>query len=285
MFNVATEADGQVETDAPGDGLGGVQAVPRNPWRIQKSVVFALFIRELKSRFGAYKGGYVWLLVEPMAHVLLLGLIFSALRHRGSSGIDTPVLIVTGVVPFLMFKNIALQVMEGVDANRALFTFRQIKPTDVFVARTLLDGFLSLAVFAILLVGMAWLGMATPFRDPLAVLFILGLLIAAALGLGMIFCVVVRYMPESKTFIRLSFMPLYLLSGIVFPLAAVPQAYLSWLMWNPLVHAIEALRDGFFLHYPLIPGVSPGFAAMTGIGLLLVGLAWYRTQRYELLAQ
>jgi len=49
----------------------------RTPWQIQKSVVFALFLRELKTRFGAYKFGYVWLLLEPMAHVIVLSLIFS----------------------------------------------------------------------------------------------------------------------------------------------------------------------------------------------------------------
>jgi hypothetical protein len=76
-----------------------------------------------------------------MAHVIVLSLIFSYARDRALFGIDFPVFIVTGIVPFLMFKNIALRVMDGVEANRALFAYRQIKPMDTFIARTLLDAF------------------------------------------------------------------------------------------------------------------------------------------------
>lgn len=256
----------------------------RSPWQIQKSVVFALFLRELKTRFGAYKFGYVWLLLEPMAHVIVLSLIFSYMRGSGASGIDFPVFIVTGIVPFLMFKNIALRVMDGVDANRALFSYRQIKPMDTFVARALLDSFLAAVIFTLILLGMAWVGLDVPFRDPFVVVLLMAILVLMGLGLGMIFCVATHYLPEAKTFIRIAFLPLYLLSGVIFPIALVPAEFLPYLLWNPLLHAIELIRGSFFKQYHVFPDISPLFVVMTTLVMLFIGLAWYRTRRFALLA-
>ena len=258
-------------------------AQARKPWEIQKAVVFALFLCELKTRFGAYRFGYFWLLLEPMAHVILLSLLFYFFRDRALFGIDYPVFIVTGVVPFLMFKNIALRVIDGVDANRRLFSFRQIKPMDAFLARAMLDAFLGVTVYALILGGIAWIGLDVPFRDPFTVVFLFALLILAGLGLGMIFAVIGRFLPESKSLIRLAFLPLYFLSGIFFPVVIVPRELMPYLLWNPLLHVIELMRGAVFDSYHVLPEIDLLFPAMTTLVLLYLGLAWYRARRFALL--
>jgi capsular polysaccharide transport system permease protein len=262
---------------------GGISM--RTPWQIQKSVVFALFLRELKTRFGAYRFGYAWLVLEPMAHVVVLSLIFSYLRNRALFGVDFPVFIVTGIVPFLIFKNIALRVMDGVEANRALFAYRQIKPMDAFLARTLLDAFFGTVVYCLILLGMAWIGLDVPFRDPFVLVFLMAVLVLMAMGLGMLLCVLTHYLPEAKTLVRIAFLPLYLLSGIIFPIAMVPHEYLHLLLWNPLLHAVELMRGAFFVQYRVLPDASLLFVVMTSLVVLFLGLAWYRNKRLELLAR
>ncbi|MFO7704346.1 MAG: ABC transporter permease [Halopseudomonas sp.] len=257
----------------------------RTPWQIQKSVIFALFLRELKTRFGAYKYGYVWLVLEPMAHIIVLSVIFSYIRDRALFGIDFAVFIVTGIVPFLMFKNIALRVMEGVNANRGLFSYRQIKPMDTFIARTLLDAFLAVTVYALILIGMAWIGLDVPFRDPFSLVFLMAVLVLMGMGLGMVLCVLIHYLPEAKTLVRIMFMPLYLLSGIIFPIALIPQEYLPLLLWNPLLHAIELMRGAFFNQYHVVMNVSLLYVVMNMLVLFFLGLALYRNKRHVLLAR
>lgn len=257
----------------------------RTPWQIQKSVIFALFIRELRTRFGTYKGGYIWLLAEPVAHIAVLMSVRSFIRDRSMYGIDFPVFLAVGVIPFILFRNIALRVMDSVDSNRGLFTFKQIKPIDAFLARTLLDTMVSIAVFIILLTGMHWFGLDVPFRDPLPVLAMYMLLILGGLGLGMIFCVATHFMPESKTFFRLSMMPLYLMSGIIFPISSLPQWLLPYLLWNPLLHAIEIMRGAFFVQYHAVAGISPLYVVMSTLAVLAFGYIWYWNRRLELLAR
>lgn len=257
---------------------------PRSAWQIQKSVVFALFLRELKTRFGTYRFAYAWMLIEPMAQVMVLSLVFSYYRSHTLFGIDYPVFLATGIVPFMMFKNIALRVMQGVEANRALFSYRQIKPMDTFIARALLELFLGAAVFALILLGMAWVGLDVPFRDPFFVTLMMLLLVLGGLGLGMIFCVIGHYVPEAKTVIRVAFLPLYLLSGIFFPLTAVPLEFLPYLLWNPLLHATELLRGAFFRQYHVLADISVLFVVTTALIVLFIGIAWYRAMRQELIA-
>ena len=55
----------------------------RNSWQIQRAVFLALFIRELKTRFGKYRLGFFWAMIEPIVHILVLTILFSLLRDRG----------------------------------------------------------------------------------------------------------------------------------------------------------------------------------------------------------
>ena len=64
----------------------------RTPWQIQRAVIFALLMRELKTRFGTHWTGVVWLLGTPIAQVgVLVG--FNAFL-RGNRDDNTIVKIV-----------------------------------------------------------------------------------------------------------------------------------------------------------------------------------------------
>ena len=49
--------------------------------------------------------------------------------------------------------------------------------------------------------------------------------------------------------------PMWFISGIFFSLNAVPQKFLPWLSWNPILQAIELSRSAFSLDYPINPVV------------------------------
>lgn len=49
----------------------------RGAWQIQRAVLFALFLRELRARAGSRWIGLLWLLVEPLLHMSLLLAMFT----------------------------------------------------------------------------------------------------------------------------------------------------------------------------------------------------------------
>lgn len=53
-------------------------------WEVMRRLIFALFLREIRTRFGKYQLGYAWALLEPVSSIAVLLLVFLAPRTRPS---------------------------------------------------------------------------------------------------------------------------------------------------------------------------------------------------------
>jgi capsular polysaccharide transport system permease protein len=161
--------------------------------RSSASVTFAvweaLFLREAVSRVSGGRGAWVWLLLEPVAQLALLLIFVSLIRGRTASGYDYALFLVIGILAYNLFKNTALQSMAAISANKALFTYRQVKPVDVVLVRAFLEGIIQLIVSIVLLTGMSLLGFDSLPQDPLQVFVALALLWVFGMGLGLVLAV------------------------------------------------------------------------------------------------
>ncbi len=52
----------------------------RSGFEVQKVTVEALFLREIRTRFGKFRLGYLWAILEPSAHLLILLKIKKGIR-------------------------------------------------------------------------------------------------------------------------------------------------------------------------------------------------------------
>lgn len=120
------------------------------------NVIYALFFRELKTRFGKNRYlGYIWVVGEPMSIVLLVTIIGTIVREYHHQvmpeGISIFMFLISGIMPFFMFRSIVTQLMNGTQANLALFAYKPVKPIHVFIARTLLEFCIYFVIFIIIL--------------------------------------------------------------------------------------------------------------------------------------
>ena len=248
--------------------------------------MFALVLREMQTRLGKRRMGAFWILFEPIAHVALMMFIFTVIRSRSVPGMEFPVFFATGVIPFLLMRNIAIRLMDAVSANQALFAYQQIKPFDTFIARVIVEFSLSTCVYILVMAGMAiWLGYDISMHDPLRWFVALATGILFSFGLGLVLCVIVEVLPDTRTFIRLVFLPVYLISGIIFPIWNLPREYLEWILWNPYLHIVSNIRSSVFEHYPYVYGISFTYPMEVGLVTLFLGMALYRLRKQELLAR
>ena len=249
----------------------------RSSIEIQKAVVFALFIRELKTRFGKLRLGYIWAVVEPMAHVIVLSIIWSAMGREDFGGIPVPLFLATGLVPFLFFQNTVNQCMHAIESNRGLFNYRQVRPVDPVLSRLILEAMIYLASYLVLLFIGGWiLGYDVAVHDLLGLIMVNGLLFLATFGVGLAFSVYGTLYPElMKLFPMLVFRPLYFMSGIMFPLYIIPAKYHAWLLWNPLLHVVELNHLYYFRSFES-DGVSLLFVFLFALGSITFGLLSYR---------
>lgn len=248
----------------------------RTSFQIQRDVVYALLLREIASRFGKSRAGFLWVLLEPVAHLVFPIAVFGFVLERSLPGIDYPVFLTYGFVPFLLFKAICLQTMEGTRANRGLLAYRQVLLMDVFVAKALAHCAVSAVVFAIVLGGLAMLGFDVVPPYPLELFGVLALTVMLAFGLGMLFAALGAVSPDLKSVARLVFIPLYFLSGILFPISRFPDEWLQWLALNPVLHLVELSRHAAIPHYELLPQLGPSYPLALALVTVFIGLALYR---------
>jgi len=166
-----------------------------------------------------------------------------------------------------------LRGMEGLEANRALLHYRQIKPFDTVLVRALLEATL-LIIVTTLLIG-AWAlaeGVHAP-SDPLAVFFSVFSMWLIGLGLALILMTCKTIIPELADIVRMAFGPLYMLSGTMFPSTWIPHHWQTWLFLNPFLHGIEMIREATLPGYRAAPHLSPLYLCTCALCTVTLGLA------------
>jgi len=255
--------------------------VQRTAWQIQRDVIHALLVREMKTRFGKWRLGYAWVLLEPAMHIMVLAAIFSFGGREFYPGIPTVLFMLAGIAPFLFFSHSFTKSLAAVESNRGLFNYRQLRPFDAVVARVLLEFAIYLSSMVVLLAILAWFGVVAVFNDLLLLVAVNLFYLCFCLGLSLALCVAGEKYPEAAKFGSMIQRPLYFMSGIFFSLEQVPEKYHPYLAWNPLLHVIELTREGLFASYHgMFANLT--YLAFSSLAMLGFGLLVYRSQWRDL---
>lgn len=249
---------------------------PRNPLAISFAVWQAIFLREAIDRLFDMRAAWFWLLIEPALHIAFITVVYSAVRMYTVGGIDVALWIIVGMLSFFLFRRTAIQVMYAVDCNRPLFAYRQVKPFDPAIVRAVLEAFLMAIIASVILAAAALLGHDSLPRDPLLVALAVGGLWLFGLGYGLVASVLMELVPETEHILKLLMMPLYLISGVIMPMASVRQPYREFLLLNPIVHGVELVRQGFVPYYHVVSGVDMAYLYAWVLVSLFLGLLLYR---------
>lgn len=243
---------------------------------IQKRVVHALFLRELKTRFGTYRLGYLWALLEPIAHLSVLLLIFGYVMSRAMPYIPFTVFLLNGLIPWFVFSGITSKSLTAVEANKGLFSYRPVLPIDAVLSRAVLELMIYFLVYIVLMAALWLFGTELTLVNMPKIVGIYGAVFVFSLGLGLVFMVIGHAFPESQKLIPLLIKPLYFLSGIMFSISIIPVQYHKWVDWNPLMHAFELLRQAVVPSYQVLPVISYGYLWVCAIVMLSIGLMLYK---------
>lgn len=244
----------------------------------------ALFLREALDRFFGSRAGWAWLVVEPAAHMAFMGFVWGVIRKREIGGADVIVWIITGMLSFFLFRRTAVQGLHALDCNKAFFAFRQVRPFDVTLMRAFVEAFSMALISVVIFCAAGLMGLDVIPRDPLRVLVAVAGLWLFGLGYGLVTSVCMRLVPDSGHVFQILMMPLYLISGVIWPLNMVPYPYSEWLLLNPLVHGLEEVRLGFFPMYHTLD-VSMAYLYAWVLTSLAVGMALYRVLETRLVTQ
>lgn len=168
----------------------------RNGLQVMFAAIHALFMRELQTRFGNYRLGYLWALIEPGLQVLLYLIVFGQLMGRALLGIEYPLFLVIGMLPWYMFQKNSIRAMGAIEANGGLLLHKPVLPIDTVIARFFLEFIIYATAFTFTLLCLSGFGFELSTEHLSVVIFCWLSLGAFSFGLSLIVMVFSHYLQE-----------------------------------------------------------------------------------------
>ena len=203
-------------------------------------------MREIVTRYGRENLGFLWVFVEPMLFTLGVTGLWAGTGLRHGTNLPIVAFAVTGYSSVLLWRNCATRCAMAIPPNMPLLFHRNVRVLDLFVTRILLE--VSGATMSFLVLSTVWisLGWMEPPSDVLRVLMAWGLLawfgasLALNIGGGTAHSEMVERIWHPTAYL------LFPLSGAAFMVDWMPSRLQEVVLWIPMVHGTEMLRDGFF---------------------------------------
>lgn len=240
-------------------------------WLIQKRVIGALLMREILTRFGRHNIGFLWLFVEPMMFTLGVTALWTLAKTAHGSNLPIVAFALTGYSSVLLWRNMPSRCIGAIGPNLALMYHRHVKVIDIFAARLLLEAggaTISFIVLALFFVGIGWINGPEDIAKVL-----LGWFMTAWFGFSL--AILMGSLSEKSELIEKLWHPgsylLFPLSGAAFMVDALPLSAQKVVLFLPMVHGVELLREGYFgstfkAHYD-ISYMATVCSVMTLLGL------------------
>ena len=250
--------------------------------REKRNVMTAVVLRDMRSRFFDHGLGFLVVALWPLAHMLILLGIYSAMGRRAPYGESMNVFFATGLIPTLAFMYISRFMSLSLVLNKPMLAFPVVNVIDIMLARSFLEvvaAFITLVLVCVALVAAG----DDPFPiDPFIAAEAYGASILLGIGVGSLAGVIAMLLPLFVTIYALLMIIVYLTSGTLFVTQSLPDILLYILSWNPVFHLVEWMRSAYFLGYDSRV-LDKQYVVWFGVVSLFLGFALERVLRMRML--
>lgn len=245
---------------------------------LQARVLWALSLREIHGKHGKSKLGYLWQLIKTAFGIAVFWWIRTIAGFGTPHGMPLPLFLLMGFIPWYIFSSGIRMVMEAVRTNKALLTFPQVSPLDLYCSSGLVTWVTEVISLGIFLGILTLAGYKFQLYDPLSLFCSLVGLGFFTLGLGIILSCLTLYLPVIEKIVPMCLRILFFISGIFFSPTQLSGRFSDILFWNPLVSFIEIARGAYVTRSPS-PDVKILYITCLTCAFLAVGLLLERYVR------
>lgn len=249
--------------------------IPKTRKLRSSRTIFALMLREMATSYGRSAAGYLWALIEPIAAIALLSIVFALVLRSPALGSNFPLFYASGYLIFQIYMNIGNKVAAAVQFSRALLEYPAVTPLDAILARFILNMLTQVMVIYIVLTGIIMIYDLKLILDLGSILLALTMAGIFSLGIGTFNCYLFVAFPAYVQVWAILNRPMFIISCIFFVFEDIPQPFRDMLWYNPLVHIIGMMRRGVYATYEA-NYVSITYVIGLGLILFLIGLMLLR---------
>ncbi|MGF6160660.1 capsular polysaccharide transport system permease protein [Ensifer sp. KUDG1] len=246
------------------------------------SVMHAVVLRDIRSRYFNHGLGFLMGPIMPVAHMLILLLIYSFTGRNAVFGEDLALFFATGLVPALTFSYISRYMSISVVANKNMLAFPAVKLIDIMLARSFLE--IIGIVLATLFIGtiLVATGSNVVPRSPEQALLAMACTAALSIGVGIIASVIAAIFPFFAMIYSLFMVVVYLSSNAPIYITSFPEEVIYFCSFNPVFHLVEWMRSAYYLGYPT-QYLDKTYVMMWCILTLPIGLLLERLLRPQIM--
>jgi ABC-2 type transport system permease protein len=233
--------------------------VPQRSWRSELRAVRIVWLREL-SRFRSDRIRIVTSLVQPLLFLFVLGSGLRQLSSAGTHGVDLKTFIYPGVLCIaVMFT--AMFSAASIVWDREFGFLREmmvapVRRSSIVIGKCL--GGATVAAFQGVIVICLAGAVHVPY-DPLLILGIFGLQLLLAFtvtAFGVMVAVRIKQMQSFMGVMQMVVMPMFFLSGALYPVSGLPGWLAVLNRIDPLTYAVDPMRRLIFNHLDITPAAK-----------------------------
>ncbi|SFE41649.1 ABC transporter permease [Roseivivax sediminis] len=212
-------------------------------------VIVALMLREMSTTNGRSPMGYLWAILEPVAGIALLSLVFAAGFRSPPIGTNFAIFFASGVLPFLAYVDLNNKVATAQRFSKPLLSYPGVTFIDTIVSRVILNAITQSLICFILFTGIIVMFDLDMILNVPAIALGYVMAFSLSIGIGTLNSYFLTIYPIWEKIWAIFNRPLFIISCVIFLYDTVPQPYRDWLWWNPLIHIVGQTRSGVFATY------------------------------------
>lgn len=250
-------------------------------WK-NRSLISQMTKREVIGRYRGSVMGLAWSFFNPILMLAVYTFVFSEIFKSRWVGVDTgkggfAILLFVGMIVHGLFAECANRAPLLVMSN-SNYVKKVVFPLEILPVITLGSALFHSCISLLVLVIAQVLVVGTLYWSSLLFPLILIPLILATLGVSWFLASLGVYLRDVGHVITVLTTVLLFLSPVLYPVAALPDAYQPWLKLNPLTYIIEESRS--VLLFGRLPDWSNlAIAIVVGALIAVVGFWFFQKTR------
>ena len=221
--------------------------IMQNLWQY-RGFIRGSVVREFQTRYRNSLLGGLWTIINPLAMILIYTLIFSKVMQTRLPGVDSPfaysIFLMSGMLPWNLFIEILGRCQTVFLENAGLI--KKISfPKICLPVIVLLNCLINFAIVYALFLAFLVLSGQFPGSVVFAVIPVLALQIALAIGLAMIIGVLNVFFRDVGQFFTIFLQFWFWLTPVVYSITLVPEMLHDALQWNPMTPVVVAYQTIF----------------------------------------
>jgi len=235
-----------------------------------------LTVKEFKLRYRNSLLGFVWSLLNPLAMMIMLTLVFSTLLRSGVE--NFPVFLLTALLTWRFFSVSTSMSLSSIIGNAPLVTKIYFPRWLLVLSSNLANLIGSSLEFTALFPLLIFLGMRITY-SVLLLPVILILEFILIIGVSLILAPLNVYYRDVNQIWDITLQAGFFLCPIIYSISLIPERYIFAYSLNPMTHVVESTRK--ILYYNTLPTIAD-FAIILVSGLLLLLAGYLIFRRLEL---